>query len=251
MIARYVEMLIVIIWCHTHTKIYTYAKGLYRTMLVPWRMVREFFIKGIPILINETLWSGGMAMLMQCYSMRGMEVVAAANISNTVNNLLNVIFIAMGDAVAIIVGQLLGAGKMEEAKSTDTKIIAFSFASGFLVAAGIVVFSFFFPHFYNTSSEVQSLASGFMLIQAAFTPMIAVLHSSYFTLRSGGKTIITFVFDSCFLWAVSVPAAFVLSRFTGIGVLWILAIVNSLDSLKCAFGLVLIKKDVWIQKITV
>jgi len=250
-IARYIEMTIVIVWCHTHTKIYTYAKGLYRTLRVPWRMTKEFFIKGFPILVNETVWSAGMAMLMQSYSMRGMEVVAAANISNTVNNLLNVLFIAMGDAVSIIVGQLLGAGKMEEAKSTDTKIIAFSFASGFLVAGGIVVFSFFFPNFYNTTSEVRALASGFMLIQATFTPMIAVLHSSYFTLRSGGKTIITFLFDSGVLWTLSVPTAFLLSRFTGMGVLWILVIVNMIDMIKCAIGLILIKKNVWIQKITV
>ncbi|MEE3467650.1 MAG: MATE family efflux transporter [Eubacterium sp.] len=250
-IARYVEMSIVIIWCHTHTKIYTYAKGLYRTLRVPWRMTKEFLIKGTPILINETVWSAGMAMLMQCYSMRGMEVVAAANISNTVNNLLNVIFVAMGDAVAIIVGQLLGAGKMEEAKSTDTKIIAFSFASGFLVAGGIIVFSFFFPGFYNTSPEVKALASGFMRIQAAFTPMIAILHCSYFTLRSGGKTIITFLFDSGVLWTLSVPTAFLLSRFTGMGVLWILAIINMIDMVKCAIGLILIKKNVWMNKITV
>lgn len=250
-IARYLEAAINVIWCHTHTKVYTYAKGLYRTLLVPKKMVKEFLLKGLPILINETLWSSGMAMLVQCYSMRGMEVVAAGNISNTINNLLNVVFVSMGDAVAIIVGQLLGAGDMKEAKSTDNKIIAFAFASGFLVAGGLVVASFFFPQIYNTSPTVKSLAAKLMLIQAVFTPQIALLHTTYFTLRSGGKTVITFVFDSGALWLLSIPTGFILSRFTGIDVLWIVLAVNLIDTLKTLFGLYLVRKNSWMQTITV
>ncbi len=250
-IARYVEMAIDVIWCHTHTKIYTYAKGLYRTLRVPWRMVKEFFVKGMPILVNETLWSTGMAMLVQCYSQRGMEVVAGLNIANTINNLLNVMYIAMGDAVAIMVGQLLGAGKMKEAKSTDNKIIAFAFASGFLVAGALVVASFFFPGFYNTTEQVRSLASHFMLIQACFAPQIALLHTSYFTIRSGGKTWITFLFDSGVLWTISVPVAFVLSRFTSMDVMLVFVIVNCIDMLKCGFGLYLVKTNKWMNTITV
>ncbi len=64
-----------------------------------------------------------MAALMQCYSVRGLSVVAAMNISSTISNLFSIVFMAMGNAVAIIVGQLLGAGKMEEAKDTDVKLI--------------------------------------------------------------------------------------------------------------------------------
>ena len=45
--------------------------------------------------------------------------VAALNISSTITNLFNVVFIAMGSALSIVVGQLLGAGKLEEAKEAD------------------------------------------------------------------------------------------------------------------------------------
>ena len=48
-----------------------------------------------------------------------LDAVAALNISTVISNLFNVVFVAMGSAVSIIVGQLLGAGKMEEAKDTD------------------------------------------------------------------------------------------------------------------------------------
>lgn len=250
-IARYIEMLIVIIWCHIKSSIYTYMKGVYRTLLVPRSMVKEFFRKGFPILINETLWSSGMATLTQCYSTRGMEVIAALNISTTLFNLLNVVFIAMGDAIAIIVGQLLGAGKMEEAKSTDTKIIFFAFIMGLFVAGGLVAGSFFFPNMYNTSGTVRELATRFILIQAIFTPQIPLLHTSYFTLRAGGKTIQTFIFDSAFLWVISVPTALALSRFTGIHVLWIFTIINMIDILKTSYGLYLVRKNTWMNTITI
>ena len=112
-ISRYVEALIVIGWTHRHQAKHVFANGLYRTMRIPGTMVKRILIQGTPLLLNETLWAAGMAMLTQCYSVRGLNVVAGLNISNTVNNVFNIVFIALGDSVAIVVGQLLGAGKMK------------------------------------------------------------------------------------------------------------------------------------------
>ena len=124
--ARVVECLIVIIWTHKFHERNKFIVGAYKHFRVPAALTKQIIIKGMPLLINETLWSAGMAVLMQSYSTRGLEVVAGFNISNTVANLFNVVFIALGSAIAIIVGQLLGAGKMEEAVDTDRKMIAFS-----------------------------------------------------------------------------------------------------------------------------
>ena len=55
-------------------------------------------------------------MLNQCYSTRGLDVIGALNISSTLSNLFNVVFISMGNAVGIMVGQQLGAGNTEKAK---------------------------------------------------------------------------------------------------------------------------------------
>ena len=125
-LSRYVEAVIVIVWTHSHKEINTYIKGIYRTLKIPAELAKRILIKGTPLLLNETFWAAGMALLLQCYSVRGMIVVAGMNISNTISNLFNVVFIALGDSVAIVVGQLLGAGRMEEAKDTDRKLIAFS-----------------------------------------------------------------------------------------------------------------------------
>ena len=248
-VSRYVEASIVMIWTHVHREKNAYIAGMYRTLKVPPTLAGKYFVKGAPLLVNETLWSAGMAMLTQCYSVRGLSVIAGLNIANTINNMFNVVFIALGDAVAIIVGQLLGAGKMKEARDTDNKIIAFSVVSCIGVAIFMVFIAPLFPQLYKTTDEVKAVAVQFIIAQAIFMPQAAFMHATYFTLRSGGKTIVTFLFDSVFVWCVSVPVAYVLSRLTAVPVILIFAMVQAADWIKCIIGFVLVKKGVWLQNI--
>ncbi len=222
-LSRYVEMLITVLGVHRKSRgeraPYSFVTGLYSTLKVPRELTLKIVRKGSPLLFNETLWAAGMAMLTQCYSVRGLNVVAGLNVSNTINNVFNIVFIALGDSVAIMVGQLLGAGKMKEARDTDNKLIAFSVMCCTCVALVMFVMAPLFPRLYKINDEARVLAKYFIMVTAFFMPQNAFLHATYFTLRSGGKTIITFLFDSVFIWCVSVVIAFVLSRFTGLPVI--------------------------------
>lgn len=248
-ISRYVEAAIVLIHTHRHKTENPFVNGLYASLKVPGALTGKILVKGSPLLFNETLWAAGMAILAQCYSVRGLNVVAALNISNTINNVFNIVFIALGDSVAIIVGQLLGAGKMAEARDTDNKMIAFSVFCCTCVAAVMLLMAPFFPMLYNTNAEARELAKYFIMITAIFMPQNAFLHASYFTLRSGGKTIITFLFDSVFIWCISVTIAFTLSHFTTLPVIAIYTLVQIGDWIKCLIGFILVKKGVWLQNI--
>lgn len=247
--SRYVEMLIIVIQVHRKKKEYPYIKGMYKTLKVPRELIRKIIVKGSPLLFNETLWASGMAMLTQCYSIRGYSVVAGLNVSNTINNVFNIVFIALGDSVAIIVGQLLGARKMKEARDTDNKMIAFSVFCCTIVAAIMLCMAPVFPKLYKIDEESKILAKYFIMATALFMPQNAFLHATYFTLRSGGKTIITFLFDSVFIWCVSVSIAFTLSRFTAIPVIGVYVLVQLADFIKCVIGFILVKKGVWLQNI--
>lgn len=247
--ARIVEMLIVVIWTHRHTERNLFVTGLYRGLHIPAALVKNIMVKGIPLLLNEGAWAAGIAMMMQCYSVRGLDVVAAMNISNTLNNLFNVVFLSIGNSVAILVGQLLGAGKMKEAKDCAYKIIFCSFSVCLVIAALLAGAAFVFPNVYETSEAVRSLATKFILVLAVYMPMNAFLHASYFTIRSGGKTIITFLFDSGFVWVVSIPLAYCLSRFTGLPIVPLYFICCGVDMLKAAVGFVLLIKGVWLNNL--
>ena len=248
-ISRYVQAAIVVIWTHTHVERMPFIVGAYREFTIPSHLVGKIVVKGTPLMINEILWSAGMASLMQCYSVRGLDAVAALNISTTISNLFNVVFIALGSAISIIVGQLLGAGKMEEAKDTDTKLIAFSVFSCVGIGFVLICLAPLFPMLYNTTDNVKELATWFLRIAAGCMPIAAFMHASYFTLRSGGKTIVTFLFDSVFLWCVSMPLAYVLSRHTTMPIVPLYLTCQLIDILKCILGFILVKKGVWLQNI--
>lgn len=247
--SRYVEAAIVLLHTHSHRTENPFVEGLYSTVKVPGALVQKILIKGTPLLLNETMWAAGMAMLTQCYSVRGLNVIAALNISNTINNVFNIVFIALGDSVAIIVGQLLGAGKMKEARDTDNKMIAFSVFSCTCMALVMLLLARFFPLLFKTNEEARLLATYFIMVAAIFMPQNAFLHASYFTLRSGGKTIVTFLFDSVFIWCVSVTIAFTLSRYTALPVVAVFTFVQAGDLIKCVIGFILVKKGVWLQNI--
>ncbi|MBQ6563971.1 MAG: MATE family efflux transporter [Clostridia bacterium] len=248
-ISRYVEMLIVVIWTHMHPDKNPYIAGIYRRWGIPRDLVKTITVKGFPLLLNEALWSSSQAILVQCYAVRGLTVVAALNISSTITNLFNCVFLSMGSSVAIIVGQLLGAGRMEEARDTDNKMIALSIALSSLVALAVFATAPFFPRMYNTEEDVRHLATIFMLITGIFMPQNAFMNATYFTLRSGGKTLLTFLFDSVNGWVISIPIAFILSRFTGLHVAYIMILVMIGDWGKCILGFVLVKKGIWLQNI--
>lgn len=248
-VSRYAEAAIILIYTHRHKELNPFVENLYSTLKVPGNLAQKILVKGMPLLLNETLWAAGMAMLSQCYSVRGLNVIAAQNISNTIGNVFNIVFIALGDSVAIIVGQLLGAGRMAEARDQDNKLIAFSVFCCTCVALVMLVLAPYFPMLYNTGADVRELAKYFIMITAVFMPQNAFLHASYFTLRSGGKTIVTFLFDSVFIWCVSVTIAFTLSRFTALPVTAVFILVQVGDIIKCIIGFVLVKKGVWLQNI--
>lgn len=248
-ISRFVQAGIVIGWTHKHADRMRFITGAYASPVIPLNLVGKILVKGTPLIVNEILWAAGMAYMTQCYSVRGLSAIAAFNISSTISNLFNTVFIAMGSAIAIIVGQLLGAGKMEEARDTDTKLIAFSVGCCVVIGSVMALLAPLFPEMYNTSDEVKSLATAFIRIVACCMPMAAFMHASYFTLRSGGKTIITFLFDSVFLWCASIPLAYVLSRYTTLHVVPLYLACQLIEIIKCIIGFILVKKGVWIHNI--
>jgi len=248
-LSRFVEAAIVVIVATKRRNKYQFLKSVFRSLYVPGDLCFKIFKKGFPLLINEFLWSLGMAVLLQCYSVRGIEVVAALNIANTVNNLFSVVFLTMGNAVAIIVGQHLGANEIEKAKASVWQLITLAVACCIVLGAGMASLAAVIPLIYNTTNTVRELATSFLYIIALFMPIYAFAHNCYFTLRSGGRTIITFLFDSACTWVICVPCAFILARFTGLPILTLYFAVQSLELIKCVIGFVMIKKGLWIRNI--
>jgi len=249
-IARAVESAILVIYAHNKSDKHRAFKGLYSSFKVPKALAKNITKKGMPILINETLWAIGVALLAQCYSLRGLAVVNAYSIASTINNLFAVVLLALGNAVAIILGNYLGAGKTEEAVVANVRLVSISVASSIVIGIILAVLASVFPEFYNTTEEIKLLASKFIFIFALYMPVNSYINCTYFTLRSGGRTIITFFFDSVFECCLAVPVAYLLVTFTTLSAPAIYAIVLGLWFVKVVAGVILIGKRIWLNDLT-
>ncbi len=245
-IARYIEALMIIIWAHRHGEKNQYLKGAYTGFGIPADELKAIIIKGLPLMMNEVLWAAGMTAVIQCYSIRGLEVVAGLNIATTITNLFNIIYLQLGACISIVVGQYLGAGKLEKAKDADNKMIVFSVFCCVIVAVCMLFIGRFFPQIYNTSEEIRALATKFIAVSAIIMPFCSFSHASYFTLRSGGKTMITFLFDSVFTWIIIVPIAFLLAHFTGLGIVSVYFLVQATELIKVVIGYFMVRSNVWL-----
>lgn len=248
-LSRYVETAVIVVYTHMKSHHFGFIRGAYRSLRVPKPLMISILRRGTPLLVNEFLWSSGMAVLLQCYSVRGLDVVAACNIATTVSNLFKVVFLSMGNAVAIMVGQALGANDIERAKNCTWRLITLSVGSNLIMATLLALFAPAIPNVYNTEPHVRQIATQLIYVVAVMMPAYSFSHCCYFTLRSGGKTIITFLFDSVFTWCVNVPAAWLLAYKTGLGIVPLYFGVQALEMVKVVVGFVLVKKGVWIHNI--
>lgn len=247
--ARYVECAIIVIATHIKSTNNPFIIGAYRSFKIPLSLIKSVTFKGFPLMINELLWSLGMTTIAQAYSLRGIEVVSAQNISSTVTNLFNCAFLAFGSAIAIIIGQHLGAGQLEKAKDDDRKLIFACVVTCTFVGILLAFVAPLFPQIYNTEDAVKELATSFLIVSAIFMPVNAFSHAAYFTIRSGGKTLVTLIFDSAFMWGVSIPVAYVLSRLTDMPIVYLYLCIQCVEFVKCIIALLLLRSGIWINNL--
>ena len=249
-ISRFVELGVLIVYVATHKKQCPFIVGAFKHFKIPAKMAREFIIKATPLLLNETMWSFGITMLNQSYSFRTLDAMAAIQIETSIYNVMMVAFVAMGEAVGILTGQVLGSGKVEEAKKDAFKMIWFTVAFGTLFGLIMIIISPFFPMIFpDATVQIRNLATWLIVINGILMPFYSFTHAAYFIIRSGGKTLITMIFDSGFVWILSVPCAFLLSHYTDLPLVWMVFAVQALELIKCITGGLFVRSGVWAKNI--
>ena len=249
-ISRFVELAVLVAYTFIKRKRCSFILGAWKSPYISLKLIGEIFKKGMPLMVNEALWASGIATVNGWYAQRGLDVVAANNISQTFFNVFAVAFMAVGIAIGILLGHDLGSEKSpDEVKDTAFKSIAFSVFISIIIGVIYAIFAIFIPSIYNISDNAKSIATSLMQITALVMPIDAFAHASYFTLRSGGRVLITLIFDCVFVWCVSVVAAMLLISYTSLNILTVYLIVQLLNIIKCVLGYVFVKQGSWIKTI--
>ncbi|MBO4366084.1 MAG: MATE family efflux transporter [Clostridia bacterium] len=248
-ISRFCELLFLVLWTHLHSAKYTYVKGLFRSFRIPKKLMKIILRKGCPLMLNEFFWSLAMVLSAQCYATRGIQVVAAFNISSTIFNLFSVLFMSMGSTISIIVGNQLGAGELDRAQDSARKMTAFTVVMSFLLTGTMVALSGVIPLLYNTEESVREIASLFIRVDGLFMCVYAFTNAAYFTLRSGGKVFVTILFDSVFSWAVFVPVCLCVAYLTDLPIQWMYPVCAATEIGKAVLGAVFLKQKRWVNQL--
>ena len=249
-IARISEMLYLIVITHTRRAKYIFIRGVYSSVRVPLRLVKDVLIKGSPLLINELIWSLSMTAKNLCLSKSGIDAVAAVNIQSTLYNVLSVVYCALAASIAIIVGGMLGADEIDEAKRASKRLLVFSTLAGAVMGALQLGAAPLFPLLYNTGEGVRTLATYMMAFSAISAPTGALAIAAMYTVRAGGRTVEVLLFDCVHTLFITAGSAFVFTFIFPVEIYSLFAIVTLADATKCLIGVLLVKKIGWARNIT-
>lgn len=248
-ISRFAELFFILFATHRKSHVYTFIVGAYRSFKIPTSLVRGILVRGFPLIINELLWSLSITLRNQAYSMRGLDAVAAINISSVIINLINVTYMAFGSSASIIVGEKLGAGKISEAKDTARKLLALSMAVALSAGLLMAIVAPIFPKIYDTTDTVRSLSAYMTWVTAVTIPFFAFSYCAYYIIRSGGRVILTFILDSGVMWTAVMPLTLILAHFTGVSIFWLYLIGQMAEIVKLVPGIMMLKSGSWALSI--
>lgn len=132
-LARVIACLIVLIYTLVNRK-YHFSNCVFKKLFPKKDTFVMILKKSYLLLINEFLWATGMMLINHCFSLRGLNVVAATNIASTFSNLFGLLGTSVGTGVAVILGQQLGGNQLKEAEEDSYKYLTFSVFLGIVIA---------------------------------------------------------------------------------------------------------------------
>ncbi|MFP4177617.1 MAG: MATE family efflux transporter [Acholeplasmataceae bacterium] len=249
LIARVLELLLsLILLIRKGSAFSTRIRDLFK---VKRSVLSRILLMALPLTLNEGLWSLGQTTFLHAYSTRGDSALAAINITNAMSQIVFITFGAIATGVAVLVGNTLGEGALEEARANAKKLIAVSVAFAVLMGSLLFLLSFFVIDLYDVTDFTKRTAAFNIRINALFIPVYSFNMALYFILRSGGDMRSTLMMDSGYVWIVMVPVALVLAYRTALPVTTMFLIVQSLDVPKLFFALDRYRKGYWIRNLAI
>jgi putative MATE family efflux protein len=205
----------------------------------------------LPVITNEFLWSMGVTTYSAIYAHIGTNAIAAINIIGTVDQLVFVLFLGIGSATAIMVGNLIGQGENERAFLYAGRSLGIEIIGSAIMGMFVFLFAGNFLHFFKVSPEVISdankilvvLASGMTVRSANYLIIIGVL-------RSGGDTRFSLFLDGIIIWLVGVPATAAGAFLFHLPVWFVYALTLTEEFTKFVLGLARYFSRKWINDLT-
>lgn len=250
LIARSVEMILILSIVYRTKNV---IAGSFKELLdLSSEFVKSFFKVTVPVILNESIWALGVTLYSVVYARMGTEVIASTNISSTIERITWVIFMGLGNAGAVMIGNKIGKGDKEEAFTYAKRFIILGPALA--IIGGILVFfnSHFILSAYKVSPVVYNYASKNLIVFSVFLWVKVFNFTSIVgILRSGGDTKFCLFIDTSGVWLIGVPLAFLGGLVWHLPVYWVYTLVFMEEIYKLILGLPRILSKKWINNLAV
>jgi putative MATE family efflux protein len=210
--------------------------------------IKRFFNTTLPVIATEIIWSFGITTYNVVYARIGTESIAAVNIAGTLDKIIFVVFIGLGNACAIMIGNQIGAGENELSLSYAKKYLVFGAIGAGILGLFMVSLASPILSLYKISAITINFTIKLIILMAISLPIRSLnLILLIGILRSGGDTKIAFLIDAGSVWVVGVPMAFFGAFILDLPVNWVYLMVLSDEIVKLALGLYRYSSQRWIN----
>ena len=249
-IARAVEMLIYIIYMLEKKPPFMPDKDTFRH--VDWHLIGEILKKGGMVIFSEFIWVISETVTTALYNGRGgADVVSGMSSSFAIANLYFVAFSGVYTATGVILGKLLGEGKLDEARKQKTWLFSGSVVFGLgMMLFGLLTILLIPVVFGSLSPEAQAICRKMVFYMALFMPLWVFNNTEFAVSRAGGDTSMGMWIDGLGTVLI-IPGTFALALWTNVGPVAMYILVKCVDILKVIAAYLWLNTERWVRNLTV
>jgi len=252
-IATVLARMVEVSWCLLETAQKNRVKLRWRHLLRDDKQLRgDFWKYTAPVLGNEIVWGVGFTMYSVIMGHLGTDAVAANSIANIVKNLVACFGLGLGSGGGIIVGNELGAGRLENAKKYGGKLCKFSILCG--IASGIVLL-ILIPVILSATNltDQAKYYLQWMIVMCSYYMIGKSINGTTISgiFCAGGDSKFGLICDAVTLWCITVPLGFLGAFVFHWPVLTVYFIVNLDELIKLPAVYLHYKKYKWVRDLTV
>ncbi len=211
----------------------------------------HFWQKAIPLLINNLAWGIGFSMYSVVMGHLGTDAVAANGIANISKNLIVCFCLGLGNAGSIIVGNRLGANRLEEAKEAGGLLTRTAIIAGILSGLVLIILSPFITRMVDLTPTACGYLQKMLLICSYY---IAGKSVNCMTIggifAAGGDSKFGMLCDSITLWCITVPLGCICAFILKLPVMVVYFVLNLDEIIKLPVVYKHYKKYKWIKNLT-
>ncbi|HWR61206.1 MAG TPA: MATE family efflux transporter [Clostridia bacterium] len=213
--------------------------------------VKQFFKVTLPVILNESMWGLGMTLYTIAYARMGTDVFASTNISGTVEKIVWVVFMGVGNACAVMIGNKIGSGDKKEVFLYAKRFAILGPAAAIAMSAFVIAISPWVLTPYKVSPAVLDYARKNLIVFCLFMWAKVFNYINVVgILRSGGDTTFCLLLDTGGVWLIGIPMAFVGGLVLQLPIYVVYALVQIEEVVKLIIGIPRLVSKKWINNLT-